>query len=131
MSRVPRFKYGLNRGASHLPGGMRTMMHLAWLSKNPKARAVAERWSALSADGKRNVVLEHLCEAAGIAGEELVAAVACTGFELGIGISPMLGAIAHQADEVARLAARAMTPGGYRAMEQFFEIDDVLGPWRR
>ena len=82
------------------------MMHLAWLSKNPKARAVAERWNALSAEGKRNVVLEHLCDAAGLAHAELVATVACTGFELGIDISRMLGAIARQADDVARLHVR-------------------------
>jgi hypothetical protein len=110
---------------------MRAMMHLAWLSKTAQVRAVAERWNALSAEGRRNVVLEHLCDAAGIAGEQLVAAVACTAFELGIDVSGMMGAIVHQADDVARLAARAMTPGGYRAAEQCFEIDAVLGPWPR
>jgi hypothetical protein len=64
--REPRFQLGLNLGAANLPGGMQTMIHLAWLSEHPKVRAVAVQWNALSADGKRNVILEDLCNASGV-----------------------------------------------------------------
>jgi len=103
------------------------MMHLAWVSGNPKAREVAHHWSALSPVGKREVVLEDLCDAVGIKYSDFAAAFAATGFELGVDVSGILKAVAEEPQVLARLADRAMKPGGTRAAERFFEADEVLG----
>ena len=124
----PRFQLGLNLGAAGLPGGIRTMLHIAWLSENPKVRAVAVQWNALSADDKRNVILEDLCDAAGVTDEEFAATVARTGFELGIDVGGMMAGIMQTAEAIECLAQKAKTPGGIEALKQFLEAERVFRP---
>jgi hypothetical protein len=128
----PRFQFGLNRGADGLPGGFPTLIHLAWLSENPKVRAVAARWDALPAGEKRNIILEDMCDAAGILRSEFFVNVATTAFELGIDVAGMLAGILETGVALQCLAGTAMaTPGrnGLKAREQFFEAERVFG-WR-
>ena len=104
------------------------MIHLAWLSKHPKVRAVAVQWNALSADDKRNVILEDLCDAAGVTSEEFAITVADTGFELGIDLAGIIVGMDQTADALVCLTQKAKTPGGIEALKQFLEAERVFRP---
>jgi hypothetical protein len=123
-TRAPRIHFGLNRAGMNLPGGFRTLIHLAWISDNPKAREVARRWNALSPADKREVILEDLCDEVRIMLGDFAAAVAGTGAELGINVSALMD---PRPNDIERLSARAMMRGG-RAFEQFLEAEKVYRP---
>ena len=79
----------LEAAARPLPGRLRTMMHLAWLSRDKRVRAVAEGWHALTAVEQADTPIEELCNG-GISGADLVASVGGTAWELGIPIAAFI-----------------------------------------
>src|SRR6202030_627179 len=80
---VPRFPYGLKHLASYLPGGVKAMIHLAWLSRDERVRDVARRWRALDREQQRSIEIEELCYQAGVKDADFIADIAATGHELG------------------------------------------------
>jgi hypothetical protein len=117
---VLHFQLGLNFVAAQLPGGVRTAIHLAWLSGVPEVRAVAERWNALSAPEKRNAILEDLCDGVGVSHQEFIVEVTVTGFELGMDVSGIFWGVEHMVDALMRVHQKTMK-GNVRAMQQWFE----------
>lgn len=104
---------GLNWIATFLPYGVPTMINLAWLSQNAKARKVASYWMTLDTAGKDNVQLDDLCDEVGITPAEFVGAVAGTAHELDMDVSAVFAGIARMADALSVAFARAYeTPDG-------------------
>src|SRR5215468_7964157 len=73
--------------ADSIPGGLETILVLAWLSSDPQVRAIAGRWSSLPHKAKQGVELEELCLTAGIDAGSFFGSVVATAFELGMDIS--------------------------------------------
>src|SRR5215831_14590659 len=65
-----------------VPGGVHTVMALAWLSFDKPARAVANAWRALATETKRRTTIEDLCGGADITVMEFFRSVYRTGLEL-------------------------------------------------
>ena len=88
MNEYPRLRpRRVEAAARLLPGRVRTMMHVARLSGNPRVRAVAEAWQSLTAIGKIECYIEDLCRGAGIGAGDLIGSVAGTGWEFGINVA--------------------------------------------
>lgn len=68
--------------APFLPGRVRTMIHLAWLSGEPRMRAVAGRWHSITAVDKAEAHIAELCRAFRICDVDFIGIVARTTFEL-------------------------------------------------
>ena len=85
MNAYPRLRpRRLEEAARFLPGGVRTMIHLARLSPDPRVRKVADTRHSLTAVAKVDSRIEDLCRAAGISDEDFIAGVDGVGIELGI-----------------------------------------------
>jgi hypothetical protein len=86
----------LEAAARLLPGRVRTMMHLTWLSRDPRARALADTWHSLTAVEKVEVHIEKLCHAAGISDADFIGCVSGAAWELGIDIAALFAALLTQ-----------------------------------
>src|SRR5438132_372646 len=84
------FPYGLKYMARYLPGGIKTMIYLAWLSRDEKVRTIAALWNRLPRQVKVDLELEELCRSAGLSWREFDKATWVTARELGIGNSQLL-----------------------------------------
>ncbi len=98
---IPRFPYGLKYLATYLPGGMKTMIHLAWLSRNKRVRDVARRWRALDKEQKRSIEIEELCHEAGVKDSDFIADIASTAHELGIDVGSLIGGMTQMPRSLA------------------------------
>lgn len=101
----------------YLPGGLKTLMHLAGLSPDERARKVARRWNSLSKPGRQAVAVEALCAEVRIAPCDFAGIVAGTGFELRINIA---GLIAHPRPDLESFIQRAVKRANYKAAVAFF-----------
>ncbi len=80
----------LEHAARFFPGRVRTMIHLAHLSSDPRVRGVAHAWRSLTEVEKVETHIEELCRAAGIGGADFIGCVAGTAWELGIDVASFL-----------------------------------------
>jgi len=87
------FYFPLRSLAASIPGGVETVVGLAWLSGDDQARNVVRRWASLSCQAKRKVELEEVCRAVGVDVGHFVGTVAVMAFELGLDVSDFVGAI--------------------------------------
>ena len=74
----------LEAAASRFPGRVPTMIHVAWLSSDPRVRSVAQAWRSLSAVAKTESRIEDLCRAAGISNAHFMGDLDGIAKELGI-----------------------------------------------
>src|SRR5262245_16403219 len=65
-----------------VPGGVQTVLALAWLSSDKRPRAVANTWRSLDTETKRRTTVEDLCGGADITVTEFFRSVYRTGLEL-------------------------------------------------
>lgn len=100
------------------PGGLETMMSLAWLSEDQGTRAVAKRWGALARKQKEDIEIEEICQAqaAGVEYGTFFREIACTGWEVGI-IVPF----AFPIGEMTAFIAEAMRSVRVRVWEQYWK----------
>jgi DNA-binding transcriptional regulator YiaG len=118
MTRCP---FLLKSVAGRLPGGVETMMFLAWLSEDPGTRAVAKRWVALARKQKEDIEIEEICRAAGLEYGIFFSEIASTGFELGI-IVPLafpIGAVTGFIGEAIR---------SVRVREEYWKAVALMDP---
>jgi DNA-binding transcriptional regulator YiaG len=100
----------LAAAARLLPGRIRTMIHLAWLSGDPRVRTVARAWHSLSAVAKVETHIEELCRAAGISDGDFVGCVAGTAWEVGIGVAALCtGSPGHAVSLTSAIGNALMT----------------------
>ncbi len=128
--RIPSWQVPLYLGYAaerFLPGGVETLMHLAWLSQDEKAREVARRWNALSKPHRQTLAVEVLCMAVGVRSWDLVAVVARTGWELGIDTSGLIEG-ASLAEGFAGFMANAAKPQNYRMREAVTRLAGQVRP---
>jgi hypothetical protein len=113
-STAPPIPCSLKYPASFLPGGVKTFVHLAWLSSDERARDVARRWRELTPAERDETDLESLCDQAGIRGDSLLGIVLGTAFELGIDIAPVIGGISSMPHVLLGVFHRASQSGPAR-----------------
>lgn len=80
----------LEHAARFFSGRVRTMIHLAHLSSDPRVRGVAHAWRSLTEVEKIETRIEELCRAAGSSGVHFIGCVAGTAWELGIDVAAFL-----------------------------------------
>jgi DNA-binding transcriptional regulator YiaG len=90
MMPIPRI---LTHIAQRLPGGLETLIVLAWLSGDESVRAIARRWMSLPGPIRRKVELEELCHETGVEAGRIGGKLATVAFELGINASPFIGSV--------------------------------------
>jgi hypothetical protein len=88
----------LQYALSFLPGGVKTAMQLAWLSRDERVRDVARSWLALGSAERDQTDIEELCDGAGIRDGDYLGAVMGTAFELNVDISAVIGGITRMPD---------------------------------
>src|SRR5215831_3324641 len=103
----------LEQVARALPGGVRTLMHLAWLSRDSKVHTVALRWRTRYAE-EDCLLIEDLCIASGIQAGDFVSDIAATALELDPHmLAAFIGGIATAywrfEDSISRLLDRVPT----------------------
>ena len=100
----------LENAARLLPGGVRTMLHLAWLSSDSRVRSVASEWHSFSAVARVEAHIEDLCRSAGISDAEFAGEVTRTAWELGIDVAAfMLERLGHAVSLRSALGESLMT----------------------
>jgi hypothetical protein len=109
-----RFPFGLKFAASFFPGGVKTMIRLAWLSRDERARDVARQWRAIDLARRDGTDLEDLCRAAGMRDADLLGDVMATAFDLGIDVSNVIGGIIRMPAIVEAFYQSAMRSEGGR-----------------
>lgn len=116
------FPFGLKYLARSLPGGIKTMIYLAWFSKDEKVRAVAALWNQLPWRAKRGVELEEVCLAAGVQTARFFSEISGTAFELGIDVDGLAHALL-QTGKVAISFYKAVSTSSRVRREGFYAID--------
>jgi DNA-binding transcriptional regulator YiaG len=101
------------------------MMHLAWLSSDPRVRTVAGTWHSLAAVARGDTRIEESCSAAGISAADFIGGVVGTGWELGMDISAFL------AESVARAVSLRSAIGHALMMGQPVEVWLSATDWNR
>src|SRR5260370_25912395 len=108
--RTMPFAFGLNRWALALPGGIDTMIHLAWLSPDASVRAVASRWNSLTCPERQRIAVEEVCWEVGIDTAYFVGQIAAAAWELGIDISGLIAATVRMPELLPSIHPLPMTP---------------------
>lgn len=98
--------------ARALPGRVTTMMHLASLSVDAPARAVAAYWASLSSQAHERASLDELCEiAGGVSGARFFGSVAVAGLELGMDMFRYIPGVMEQNQSVKSALAGLLMRG--------------------
>src|ERR1019366_5310907 len=108
---VSPFPSRLELAARAIPGGLATMIHLAWLSDDPRAQTVARRWKSSSGERSRGVQIEQLCDAAGIDDREFAGKVAGAAWELGIALPRFIAGVAEAGESLKDAHVRTLMVG--------------------
>ena len=118
---APLSGFPLRHVADNIPGGLETIIVLAWLSSDPQVRAIAGRWSSLPRKAKQGVELEELCLAAGIDAGSFFGSVAVTAFELGMDVSGFIYGALQMSVQTTRFVDRVKTKKRAGLRAQFFK----------
>jgi DNA-binding transcriptional regulator YiaG len=117
--------FSLRHLADSIPGGLETIIVLAWLSDDDRARAVRDCWNSLSRRVKHNVEVEDLCRAVGIDAGHFFGIVAATAFRLGMDISVFIGGVLRMTTQVVESVNRVITGKGTGRSKQFWKSATV------
>jgi DNA-binding transcriptional regulator YiaG len=118
---APPCGFSFRHVANSIPGGLETIIVLAWLSSHPQVRAIAGSWSSLPRKAKQGVELEELCLAAGIDAGSFFGSIVATAFELEMDISGFIGGALQMSVQATRFVEHVRTRKRARLRKQFFK----------